>query len=135
MLRVMQTILDQRVPATPMSLPTLRHATRDALVDAGVGGTLFDDSIALALSEAVGNAVRHAYPELAGDIDLAVIVDDLGILVIVTDSGVGLDHPPAQPGLGLGLNVIEQLSTTSTIDSTSSGTTVSMRFALSERLP
>jgi anti-sigma regulatory factor (Ser/Thr protein kinase) len=117
-----------------MSLPTLRHATHDALVEAGVGGTLFDESIAVALSEAVGNAVRHAYPDVAGDIDLAVILDSLGILVIVSDSGVGLDHPPAQPGLGLGLNMIEQLSTTSTIDTTSTGTTVTMRFALSDRL-
>jgi anti-sigma regulatory factor (Ser/Thr protein kinase) len=72
MLRVMQTILNRRVPATPMSLPTLRHATRDALVEAGVDSTLFDDSIAVALSEAVGNAVRHAYPNVAGEIDLAV---------------------------------------------------------------
>ena len=118
-----------------MSLPTLRHATRDALVEAGVGCTLFDDSIAVALSEAVGNAVRHAYPTGAGEIDLAVILDDLGILVIVSDSGVGVHHPPAQPGLGLGLNVIDQLSTTSIIDSTSSGTTVTMRFALPDRLP
>jgi len=130
-----QTILNQRVPATPMSLPTLRHATRDALVDAGVGCTLLEDSIAVALSEAVGNAVLHAYPNGAGDIDLAVVLDDLGILVIVTDSGVGCDHTPAQPGLGLGLNLIDQLSTTSTIDSTSSGTTVTMRFALSDRFP
>ena len=89
----------------------------------------------MALSEAVGNAVRHAYPDVSGDIDLAVILDDLGILVIVSDRGVGFDHPSAQPGLGLGLNVIDQLSTTSTIDSTSSGTTVTMRFALSDRLP
>jgi len=130
-----QTILNQREPATRMSLPMLRHAARDALVDAGVGGTLFDESIAVALSEAVGNAVRHAYPDATGDIDLAVILDDLGILVIVSDSGVGCDHPPAQPGLGLGLNLIDQLSTTSTIDSTTSGTTVTMRFALSDRLP
>lgn len=113
-----------------MSLPTLRHATRDALVEAGVGRTLFDESIAVALSEAVGNAVRHAYPDVPGEIALAVIHDDLGILVIVSDSGVGVDHPPAQPGLGLGLDMIDQLSTTSTIDSTSSGTTVTMRFAL-----
>jgi serine/threonine-protein kinase RsbW len=118
-----------------MSLPTLRHATRDALAEAGVGRTLFDESIAVALSEAIGNAVRHAYPGVAGDIDLAVVLDDLGILVVVSDSGVGVDHPPAQPGLGLGLNVIDQLSTTSTIDSTASGTTVTMRFALSDRLP
>jgi hypothetical protein len=66
---------------------------------------------------------------------LAVILDDLGILVIVSDSGVGVDHPPVQPGLGLGFNVIDQLSTTSTIDSTTSGTTVTMRFALSNHLP
>lgn len=131
----MQTILNRREPATPTSLPTLRHATRHALVEAGVGCALFDDSIAMALSEAVGNAVRHAYPDAAGDIDLAVILDDLGILVIITDSGVGCDHPPAQPGLGLGLTMIDQLSTTSMIDSTSSGTTVTMRFALSDRLP
>jgi anti-sigma regulatory factor (Ser/Thr protein kinase) len=118
-----------------MSLPTLRHATRDALDEASVDRTLFDESIAVALSEAIGNAVRHAYPDAAGDIDLAVILDDLGILVIVTDNGVGVDHPPAQPGLGLGLTMIDRLSTTSTIDSTSNGTTVTMRFALSDRLP
>jgi len=131
----MQTILNRRVPATPMSLPTLRHATRDALVEAGVGCALFDDSIAVAISEAIGTAIRHAYPGVAGYIDLVVVLDDLGILVVVSDSGVGFGHPPARPGLGLGLGMIDQLSTTSTIDSTSSGTTVVMRFALSDRLP
>lgn len=83
------------------------------------------------LSEAVGNAVRHAYPDIAGEIDVTVIVDDVGVLVVVADVGVGLDHPTAQPGLGLGLDLIEQLSTASTIDSTSDGTTVTLRFARS----
>jgi len=123
------TILTRRLPATPMALPTIRSAARVALVEAGVAGALFDESIALALTEAVGNAVRHAYPHVAGAIDVAVILDDLGVLVVVADVGVGVDHPPAQPGLGLGLDLIDQLSTTSTIDSTSDGTTVTMRFA------
>lgn len=118
------------MPATPASLPTIRHAARDALVEAGVGRTLVDDSIALALSEAVGNAVRHAYPGAAGQIEVAVIHDDLGILVVVSDAGVGMGHPTARPGMGVGLGLIDQLSTASEIESTTGGTTVTMRFAL-----
>lgn len=94
-------------------------------------GGLFDESIAIALSEAVGNAICHAYPDMAGEVDVAVILDDLGVWIIVADGGVGVDHPPAHAGLGLGLNLIDQLSSASTVDSTSDGTTVTMRFARS----
>jgi anti-sigma regulatory factor (Ser/Thr protein kinase) len=112
-------------------LPTFRGAARDALLKAGVTGGLFDESIAIALSEAVGNAIRHAYPDMAGDVDVAVFLDDLGVWIIVADGGVGVDHPPAQVGLGRGLNLIDRLSSASTVESTSDGTTVTMRFARS----
>lgn len=125
-----ETILTRRMPATLVSLPTLRHAARDALLQAGVRRSVFDESISVALTEAVGNVVRHAYPDADGDIEVAVVHDDLGILVVVSDTGVGIDHPPAHPGLGLGLGLIERLSTESAVDSTAEGTTVTMRFSL-----
>ena len=58
-------IVKQRLPAKPASLRVARHATTDALTQAGVVDHELLAAIALAVSEAFGNAVRHAYPMLS----------------------------------------------------------------------
>jgi anti-sigma regulatory factor (Ser/Thr protein kinase) len=87
-------------------------------------------AIALVVSEAVGNAIRHGYPAAVGDVGLTVERDDDEIRIRVEDTGVGIDHHSDQPGLGLGLQLIGTLATTSTIDSNAAGTTVTVGFNL-----
>jgi anti-sigma regulatory factor (Ser/Thr protein kinase) len=121
-------ILSQRWPATAESVPAARHATIDALTRTGVGNRQVLAAIALAVSEAVGNAVRHAYPATAGDIELAVEHDPGEITITVIDTGVGITDRTRNPGLGLGLQLMDALTKRCTIDSHTAGTTITLAF-------
>ena len=125
---VTSTILSRRWPATARSLPDARHATTDALTQAGGVNDQLLAAIALAVSEAFGNAVLHAYPGTVGDVDLTIDYDDPDVSITVSDTGVGINRPTQEPGLGLGLQLIAALTTTWTIDSDATGTTLTMRF-------
>lgn len=48
--------------------------------------------IKTAVSEAVTNAVVHAYPKKVGDITIRVVINEDKIYVSVTDYGVGVDN-------------------------------------------
>lgn len=121
-------IMRQRLPAKPASLPLARHTAIEALTQAGVVDHQLLASIALAVSEAFGNAVRHAYPDALGDIDLMIEYDATQIGVTVADTGVGINDPPRDPGLGLGIQLIGDLTTAWTVDCDGIGTTVCLRF-------
>jgi serine/threonine-protein kinase RsbW len=126
------TILRVRLAAVPKSLPAARHAVLAVLDHAAVGDAVDRSSVALAVSEAFANAVRHAYVDPASsEVDVTVVTDEHGITITVADSGIGFERARAGGGhgLGLGLKLIDQLATTSTIDSTPDGTSVTMRFA------
>jgi serine/threonine-protein kinase RsbW len=47
----------------------------------------------LAVTEACGNAVRHAYAETAGRVDVSFVVGDDRLQMIVEDEGAGLTLP------------------------------------------
>jgi anti-sigma regulatory factor (Ser/Thr protein kinase) len=128
-------VVRQRLPAKPASLPLARHATIEALTQAGVVDHQLLAAIALAASEAFGNAVRHAYPDALGDIDLIVECDATQISVTVADTGVGITRTPRDPGLGLGIQLIGDLTTAWTVDSDGTGTTVCLRFDMNPASP
>lgn len=122
-------ILRQRLPATVHSVPQARHTALSALRDAGYqqGGLL--DDVALAVSEAVGNVARHAYPGGGGEVDLEVRADDGMVVVVVADNGIGTAEPSDTPGLGLGLQLIKARTRSWKLESDESGTRVTMQFA------
>ena len=69
------------------------------------------DAVALAVSEAVTNAVLHAYVgRLPGDIDITVCPEDDQLVVSVTDGGSGMMPRLDSPGAGLGLALIATLA-------------------------
>jgi anti-sigma regulatory factor (Ser/Thr protein kinase) len=78
--------------------------------------------------------VLHAYDEAAtagSTFALEARVDHDDLLVVVRDAGAGMAARSARAGLGLGLRLIRQA--TSSMDVTSrpgAGTRVAMRFAL-----
>lgn len=89
-------------------------------------------SIRLAASEAVTNAVLHAYDGGApGTIQITLTYVDGGLWVLIADSGAGLRVRSGSPGLGLGLALIAQLADDFQIHSRGSGgTELQMRFKL-----
>ena len=131
----MPIMVRRRLPAKPASLPQARHATIEALTQAGVVDDQLLAAIALAVSEAFGNAVRHAYPDALGDIDLTIEYDTRQISVTVADKGVGINDPPRDPGLGLGIQLIGDLTTAWTVDSDGTGTTVGLHFDMNAARP
>jgi serine/threonine-protein kinase RsbW len=69
------------------------------------------------VTEACGNAVRHAHPEGDGVVRVLFSVDDETIEICVEDDGPGLDAPVLSPSLpdvelaegGMGLAIIHAL--------------------------
>ncbi len=117
-------------PATPRSVATARHALSVFAAEAGADPQQVD-AVRLAVSEAVTNAVLHAYPDGAGEVHVtvALVCDELWVLV--GDDGCGLEPRSDRPGLGLGLGLITQLSDEmAVVPRAGGGTEVRMRFAL-----
>jgi serine/threonine-protein kinase RsbW len=73
--------------------------------------------VELGVSEAVSNAVLHAFTgrREPGTIELAVQVVDDAIVVVVTDDGSGLRPRHDSPGAGFGLTLIRRLTRTLTV--------------------
>ena len=81
----------------------------------GIGRTtpVSDELLAdlkLAITEACGNSVRHAYPEGPGEVSVSYVFDGDGIELIVEDQGVGpatVDAPgPGTGDSGMGMSII-----------------------------
>ncbi len=89
-------------------------------------------SVALAVSEAVGNVVRHAYPGASvGRVEIEARFEGSKITVIVSDGGTGMMARVARDHHGMGLPVIGRVADGVTVDSDEAGTKLSMRFDLS----
>jgi len=87
---------------------------RLALSGIGRTTTVSDELLAdlkLAITEACGNSVRHAYPEEPGEVSVSYVFDRDEIELIVEDQGVGpaaVDDAPT-PGTGesgMGMSII-----------------------------
>lgn len=116
--------------ATPESVPRARAGVAGFAMAAGAGGERLD-AIRLAASEAITNAVLHAYRGQCGSFQVSAscLPDELWLLI--TDDGQGM-RPGGEPGgLGLGLAVIAQMADEFQIVRRSSGgTQIQMRFRL-----
>jgi anti-sigma regulatory factor (Ser/Thr protein kinase) len=113
--------------AEPASVSVARHALADFVARRAVD----HPAIEVAVSEAVSNAVVHAYRESAepGRIAVRAAFDATVLHVEVIDTGVGMRPRADSPGLGLGLPLIAQLA--AHLDITSDGgTRVKMAFAV-----
>ncbi len=88
------------------------------------------DDVKIAVSEAVANAVIHAY---RGGETGAIRVDARHargrLLVTVADDGMGMTPNPSNPGLRVGIPLITKLSDDVRFHSSDDGTVVSMSFA------
>src|SRR3954453_12462535 len=91
------TSFDVELPAEPRSASRACQAVRDALKGIAVDR----DAISVVVSEAVTNAVLHAYAdaERPGEVHLSARVDDDGVEIAVSDDGAGLRPRPDSPGV------------------------------------
>ena len=87
--------------------------------------------IALAVSEALTNAVLHAFVrQPAGTMTLLAEAAFDALLVRITDDGSGMRSRVDSPGMGLGLNLIGQLTSSAELlpGPRGTGTEVRLRF-------
>ena len=122
--------LDLELPAHPESVAEARHAAARLARHYGAE----EADVKIAVSEAVGNAVLHAY---RGDVTGTVAVRGAlirGKLVfVVVDNGVGMSPNPDSPGLHLGIPLIGKVAEDMRIDAGADGTSISFSFPVSDR--
>ncbi len=109
-------------PAKADYLLLARLALSGVVRDLPVGPELLAD-LRLAVTEACGNAVSHAYADGDGDVVVAFVVKDDRLEMIVEDTGSGLELPrieqllePEQPAVfaepedgGMGIAIIRAI--------------------------
>ena len=122
------------VPAERDQVAPLRHRVVAHAAEHNVAEPPIND-LALAVSEAVTNAVVHAFrTREPGHVTVSLDIEpDINrVEVVVVDDGDGMVPRPDTPGLGLGLPLIAQVSETFQIGTpaTGSGTEIRMTFHL-----
>lgn len=118
--------------ARPENVAEARRAVLDAARRCGAPAEMLHD-IRLAVSEAVANAVLHAYRDGSeGEITLLTDAQDCHLRVIVRDEGCGMSPHVGGAGAGLGLPLIAELTESLAVRPACSGagTEVCMTFHL-----
>lgn len=141
-----ETTVRLTFPAKPDYLLLARLALGGIVRDMPVGPELLAD-LKLAVTEACGNAVRHAYGDGGGSVDVAFVVTDDRLDMVVEDKGAGIELPlleqllyaepkveavPVDGGMGLAIirAIVDELDVRSGDDGR--GTVVHMTKYLSE---
>ena len=115
------------LPPEPESVPRARSAVGELAEAAGADAR----AVALAVSEAVGNAVMHAFRGTdGGTIVVRAETEGPALAVTVRDDGVGMTPDFESPGLGVGTALISRLAADTRIRSSQEGTTVRMTFPI-----
>jgi anti-sigma regulatory factor (Ser/Thr protein kinase) len=89
--------------------------------------------LVLCVSEAVTNAVLHAYRDAKepGSVEVEIATHGAHVWITVRDRGQGLTPRIGSPGLGVGLPIISQIADETEIRTPQEGgTEIAMRFGL-----
>jgi serine/threonine-protein kinase RsbW len=123
--------LNESYPAVPEAVPLARRSVATVAAAAGAAGVRLEE-IRLAVSEALTNAVLHAYRDgETGRFHVTAAVASNELWVLIGDDGRGLHAWNDSRGLGIGLSLISGLSDDfSIVTRASGGTEVQMRFDL-----
>jgi anti-sigma regulatory factor (Ser/Thr protein kinase) len=120
----------EEFPARAESVPKARAAVAGFALAAGACRER-QDAVTLAISEAVSNAVRHAYDQPGGSFQVTASFMPGELWLMVADDGAGIRPGRTPGGLGVGLAVIAQLADDfEIIKRSSGGTELRMRFQL-----
>jgi two-component sensor histidine kinase len=115
----------------PPVAASVSHARRMAAALASRVGA-DSQAVELAVAEAVGNAVLHAYPSgPKGKVSISGAVELGTLVIVVRDDGVGMRPDPDSRGLGFGLPLIAQVADAMEIaEAPGGGTRIRMRFPI-----
>jgi serine/threonine-protein kinase RsbW len=129
-----QPQLHERVPAHPRSISPLRRAVSTLAASNGASDRERED-IALAVSEALGNAVLHAYVghDRPGVLAVDAWVRERALEVVVCDEGNGMLPRVDSPGMGIGLVLIDRIAEQFRLEDARPGVRVHMTFAIGAR--
>jgi anti-sigma regulatory factor (Ser/Thr protein kinase) len=117
--------VELELPPDSASVTRARHALIPLARQVGAAA----EDVALAVSEAVGNAVVHAFRGAErGTISVRGAVGPDALVVTVADDGIGMMPNLHSPGLGLGASLISRLADEARFESSEEGTTITMRF-------
>lgn len=126
-------VFNQSYPAVPTSVPRARTAL--AMFAHATGATPEQvEAVRLAVSEALTNAVMHAYGEHGGAVHVSASRAGGELWVRIADDGHGVEGAPASAGLGMGLALIVHMTDYFAMDKrTEDGTEIRMRFGITAR--
>jgi anti-sigma regulatory factor (Ser/Thr protein kinase) len=124
-------LLHEQLPARPQSIGQLRHAVVEFAGSSGASPRQCA-TIALAVSEALSNAVIHAYVDhdAPGLMGVDALLHERSLEVVVCDAGGGMRPRIDSPGSGLGLPLIASMTEQFEIRDTMPGVSVHMTFAI-----
>jgi anti-sigma regulatory factor (Ser/Thr protein kinase) len=122
--------IELELSAVAASVTTMRHRAKAFAAAHGANSDLQAD-VALAISEAVTNAVKYAYGprEPDGQVRLTASARKSWLEFDISDQGNGFREGESS-GLGLGLQLIARLSSDVKIVEGPTGTRIHIRFAL-----
>jgi len=125
-----QASIEFTAPAALTSIRSIRGKVAQVASAHGAQGDVLDD-IRLCVSEAMSNAVRHAYGAKQGIIEVEVEPAQNALAVVVRDHGMGITETGRNGSEGYGLKIIEKLTSGHVISSAPhGGTEIRMVFAL-----
>ena len=126
-----------RFLAIPEDVPRAREAIREQLAVLDVGDQVLAN-VSVAVTEAVGNVVRHAYRNQPdpGDFEIKTTLTDDTITIAVRDKGCGPIPNPDSEGIHMGIPLMSALADTFSIEGEpGQGTSVRMTFSINEGVP
>jgi len=127
--------LNERYEATAGCVAEGRTELADFAARAGATPNQVD-AVRLAASEALTNAVLHAYGGGPGWIYVNAAVSSGELWILIADEGCGLKPRTQRAGLGLGLGLISEVSDDfAVVSRASGGTEVRIRFNLVDAEP
>jgi anti-sigma regulatory factor (Ser/Thr protein kinase) len=119
-----------QLPSESASVTVARKAMAEVAREAGAPAA----DVELAVSEAVSNAVTHAFRDREpGTITITASLDGGRLNIEVSDDGGGMAPNLDSQGLGFGLSLITKMTSEVRFDSSGEGTTVAMAFPIAER--
>ena len=122
--------LVRRLRAQPDQVRVIRQEVKDFAREHGAADP---NAVALAVSEAVTNAIVHAYVDAPEPGEIEVIAQRVGddcLEILVCDDGRGMLPRHDSPGVGLGLPLVATLAESFEVQARSGGgTRVRMAFA------